>query len=171
MIPPSPNFGSRLTKLAVHEISAAVAAFDILLPSHGTDAAPPNLEPAAVNSAAHHASAPGRVLFNSHAEPAAFRALRAPESIRATGAQASYTVDTLHRLRALLPSALLLASAGCSFAPDVATVPNATVAGTHVEVDADRFDTFRVLSVDGVPVLPVRTTRMAGMAVASRPTA
>lgn len=59
------------------------------------------------------------------------------------------------RLRALLPSALLLASAGCSFAPDVATVPNATVAGTHVEVDADRFDTFRVLSVDGVPVLPV----------------
>jgi nicotinate-nucleotide adenylyltransferase len=29
--------------------------------------------------------------------------LEAPESIRATGAQASYTVDTLHRLRDLLP--------------------------------------------------------------------
>ena len=54
----------------------------------------------------------------------------------------------------LLPSALL-ALAGCASLPDVASVPHATVDGTHVEVDDDRFDTFRVLEIDGRNALPI----------------
>ena len=59
------------------------------------------------------------------------------------------------RLTALLLPATLLALAGCATAPDLATLPHATVAGTHVVVDDDRYDTFRTLSVDGHQVLPI----------------
>lgn len=57
------------------------------------------------------------------------------------------------RPTALLLPTILLALAGCA-APDLATLPHATVSGTHVALDVDRFDTFRVLGIDGTPVLP-----------------
>lgn len=59
------------------------------------------------------------------------------------------------RLLALTPIAAAFAAlAGCQALPDPATLPHATVVGTHVDVDGDRFDTFRVLRVDGDLVLP-----------------
>ncbi len=105
MIPPSPNFGSRLTKLAVHEISSVVSAFDVILPAPSSqvassvsdiDASPFDQDDTAPNALHSHSEAkasgaaaagpafvPGRVLFNSRADPADFCRLRAPESIRA----------------------------------------------------------------------------------------
>lgn len=59
------------------------------------------------------------------------------------------------RLAALTIPTLLLALAGCQSTPDLATLPHATLAGTHVEVDKDRTDTFRALAIDGREVLPV----------------
>jgi len=52
---------------------------------------------------------------------------------------------------------VLLALAGCaSFGPppDVSALPHATVVDSHVEVDSDRTDTFRVTEIDGHDVLP-----------------
>jgi hypothetical protein len=54
-----------------------------------------------------------------------------------------------------LPFAVL-ALAGCqstSLAPDVATIPHATLASSHVDVDVDRTDVFRLLEVDGRDVI------------------
>ena len=64
------------------------------------------------------------------------------------------------RLAAPMISLLALASAlaGCQAlapAPDLATLPHATVAGTHVDVNGDRVDSFRVLEIDGRSVLPI----------------
>jgi hypothetical protein len=59
------------------------------------------------------------------------------------------------RLAALTMPTLMLALAACQSTPDLATLPHATVAGTHVDVDGDRFDTFRALTVDGRNVLPI----------------
>jgi hypothetical protein len=58
------------------------------------------------------------------------------------------------RLAALTISTLVAALAGCQATPDLAALPHATVAGTHVDVDGDRVDTFRVLAIDGRNVLP-----------------
>jgi len=52
---------------------------------------------------------------------------------------------------------LLAALAGCQAVapePDPATLPHATIVGTHVDA-AQRVDTFRILAIDGRPVLPV----------------
>jgi hypothetical protein len=60
------------------------------------------------------------------------------------------------RLAALSIPLLTLALAGCqAFAPepDVATLPHASVAGTHVDVSDDRIDTFRALEINGHQVL------------------
>ena len=59
------------------------------------------------------------------------------------------------RLAALSIPLLVLALAGCQSTPDLATVPHATIVGTHIDVDGDRFDTFRVNAIDGHDVLPV----------------
>ena len=62
------------------------------------------------------------------------------------------------RLAALSFPLLTLALAGCqAFAPepDVATLPHAAVQGTHLDVDNDRVDTFRVLTINGRNVLPI----------------
>jgi hypothetical protein len=51
---------------------------------------------------------------------------------------------------------LALALAGCqAFAPppDVAAGPHTSLASTHVDVDNDRTDVFRVLEIDGRPVI------------------
>jgi hypothetical protein len=58
------------------------------------------------------------------------------------------------RLSALTIPTLVLALAGCA-TPDLATLPHATLAGTHIDVDGDRVDTFRVLTVAGRDVVPV----------------
>jgi hypothetical protein len=58
------------------------------------------------------------------------------------------------RLVALTISTLALALAGCQATPDLATLPHATLAGTHVNLEGDRIDTFRALSIDGRNVLP-----------------
>jgi hypothetical protein len=53
---------------------------------------------------------------------------------------------------------LSLALAACqAFAPppDVATLPHATLTGSHVDVDGDRVDTFRATEIDGRNVLPL----------------
>ena len=60
------------------------------------------------------------------------------------------------RLAALSIPLLLATLAGCQAfapAPDPATLPHATIVGTHVDAD-QRVDTFRVLKVDGHVVLP-----------------
>jgi hypothetical protein len=60
------------------------------------------------------------------------------------------------RLAALPIPLLTLALAGCqAFAPepDVATLPHATVSGTHIDVSDDRVDTFRALEINGHRVL------------------
>lgn len=57
-------------------------------------------------------------------------------------------------MRLIAPTLLALGLAGCTALPDLATLPHATVVGTHVNVDGDRYDTFRVLSIDGMPALP-----------------
>ena len=59
------------------------------------------------------------------------------------------------RLAALTISMLVLALAGCQATPDLATLPHATLVGTHVDVDADRVDTFRALAINGHDVLPI----------------
>ena len=59
------------------------------------------------------------------------------------------------RLAALTISTLILALAGCQSTPDLATLPHATLAGTHVDVDGDRVDTFQAVSIDGRNVLPI----------------
>ena len=59
------------------------------------------------------------------------------------------------RLAALTISMLALALAGCQTGPDLATLPHATLAGTHVDVDGDRVDTFRAVAIDGHNVLPL----------------
>ena len=59
------------------------------------------------------------------------------------------------RLVALTISTLALALAGCQATPDLATLPHATLVGTHLDVDGDRVDTFRVLAIDGLSVLPI----------------
>ena len=58
------------------------------------------------------------------------------------------------RLAALTIPTLVLALAGCQATPDLATLPHATLVGTHVDVDADRVDTFRALAINGHNVLP-----------------
>ncbi|MFL6700471.1 MAG: hypothetical protein ACJ8GJ_25155 [Vitreoscilla sp.] len=58
------------------------------------------------------------------------------------------------RLAALTIPTLLLGLAGCQAVPDLATLPHATLTGTHAAVDGDRIDTFRVLTIDGRNVLP-----------------
>ena len=59
------------------------------------------------------------------------------------------------RLAALSIPLLTLALAGCGTPlPDVATMPHADLAGTHVAVNDDRIDTFRVLTIAGTRVLP-----------------
>ena len=58
------------------------------------------------------------------------------------------------RLAALTIPTLVLAFAGCQAVPDLATLPHATLAGTHIAVDGDRIDTFRALTIDGRNVLP-----------------
>ncbi|MEO5687028.1 MAG: hypothetical protein ABIR54_06660 [Burkholderiaceae bacterium] len=60
------------------------------------------------------------------------------------------------RLPALSFSLFALALAGCAGVaalPDVATVPHARLASSHVDVDNDRTDVFRVLSIDGHDVI------------------
>jgi hypothetical protein len=60
------------------------------------------------------------------------------------------------RPAALSLSFIALAFAGCqtpSLAPDPATVPHARLASSHVDVDADRTDVFRLLEVDGRDVI------------------
>ena len=59
------------------------------------------------------------------------------------------------RLAALTIPALILALAGCQATPDLATLPHATLAGTHVDAGGDRIDTFRTLSINGHNVLPI----------------
>lgn len=59
------------------------------------------------------------------------------------------------RLAALTISTLMLALAGCQSTPDPATLPHATLVGTHVDVDGDRIDTFRALAIGGRNVLPI----------------
>lgn len=62
------------------------------------------------------------------------------------------------RFAALSISLLTLALAGCqAFAPqpDVATLPHASVAGTHIDVSDDRIDTFRAIEIDGHQVLEI----------------
>lgn len=59
------------------------------------------------------------------------------------------------RLAALTIPTLLLALAGCQSTPDLASLPHATLVGTHVDVDGDRFDTFRALAIGGRNVLPI----------------
>ncbi|MCK9684133.1 hypothetical protein [Scleromatobacter humisilvae] len=59
------------------------------------------------------------------------------------------------RLAALTIPPLILALAACQSTPDLATLPHATLAGTHVDVDSDRVDTFQVVSIDGRNVLPI----------------
>jgi hypothetical protein len=61
------------------------------------------------------------------------------------------------RLALFSVPALAAVLAGCAaFAPepDLANLPHATVAGTHVEVDGERVDTFRAIEIDGRRVLP-----------------
>ena len=56
------------------------------------------------------------------------------------------------RLAVLSIPLLTLALAGCAaFAPlpDIAAMPHATLTNSHVDVDSDRTDTFRVLEIDG----------------------
>jgi len=55
-----------------------------------------------------------------------------------------------------LSIAAALALAGCQsspLAPDVATIPHAKLVSSHVDVDADRTDIFRLLEVDGRDVI------------------
>jgi len=58
------------------------------------------------------------------------------------------------RLAALTIPTLLLALAGCQSPPDLATLPHATLVGSHLAALDDRTDTFRALTVDGLNVLP-----------------
>lgn len=61
------------------------------------------------------------------------------------------------RLAALTIATFTLALAGCqAFAPepDLSTLPHATITGSHVDVNGDRIDTFRVLEIDRRNVLP-----------------
>ena len=56
------------------------------------------------------------------------------------------------RLAILSFPLLTLALAGCqgvALAPDLKTQPHATLASSHVDVDNDRTDVFRVLEIDG----------------------
>ena len=59
------------------------------------------------------------------------------------------------RLAALTISLIAAALAGCQSTaqPDVATMPHAAVTDSHIDVNSDRTDTFRVLEVDGRSVL------------------
>ena len=52
-------------------------------------------------------------------------------------------------------SLVTLALAGCQtpVGPDPATVPHAALASSHVDVDSDRTDVFRLLEVDGRDVI------------------
>jgi len=59
------------------------------------------------------------------------------------------------RLAALTTTTLVLALAACQATPDLATLPHATLAGTHVDIDGDRIDTFRALAINGRNVLPI----------------
>jgi hypothetical protein len=60
------------------------------------------------------------------------------------------------RPAALSLSLIALAFAGCQTtppAPDPATVPHAKIASSHVDVDGDRTDVFRLLEVEGRDVI------------------
>jgi hypothetical protein len=59
------------------------------------------------------------------------------------------------RFAVLTIPTLLLALAACQSTPDLATLPHATLVGSHVAAEGDRTDTFRALSVDGRNVLPI----------------
>jgi hypothetical protein len=59
------------------------------------------------------------------------------------------------RLVAPTISTLVLALAGCQATPDLATLPHATLVGTHIDVDGDRVDTFRAIAINGHDVLPI----------------
>jgi hypothetical protein len=57
------------------------------------------------------------------------------------------------RLALLSIPLLSLALAACQALPDVAALPHATLAGSHIDVDGDRVDTFRAIEIDGRSVL------------------
>jgi len=59
------------------------------------------------------------------------------------------------RLAALSLPLLSLALAACQALPDVATLPHATLAASHVDGDGDRVDIFRATEIDGRGVLPL----------------
>jgi len=59
------------------------------------------------------------------------------------------------RLAALTLCTAMLALAGCQSTADLASLPHATLVGTHIEVDRDRTDTFRALAINGRNVLPI----------------
>ena len=59
------------------------------------------------------------------------------------------------RLAVLTIPMLVLGLAGCQSTPDPATLPHATLTGTHVDVDGDRIDTFRTIAINGHDVLPI----------------
>jgi hypothetical protein len=60
------------------------------------------------------------------------------------------------RLTALSFSLFTLALAGCAAVatqPDVATIPHARLSSSHIDVNNDRTDIFRVLAIDGRDVI------------------
>lgn len=61
------------------------------------------------------------------------------------------------RLSALTTCAAALLLAGCQAfepVPDPATLPHATIVGSHLDNGSGRIDTFRVLEINGHPALP-----------------
>jgi len=46
-------------------------------------------------------------------------------------------------------SVLGFGAAGCQAVPDLAAQPHPTLAGTHLDVDGDRYDNFHVRKIDG----------------------
>ena len=63
----------------------------------------------------------------------------------------------MRRLAFLSIPLCTLALAGCQGfgpAPDVSALPHASITGTHLAFDADRTDSFRVLTIDGHNVQP-----------------
>jgi hypothetical protein len=59
------------------------------------------------------------------------------------------------RLAALTISLLAAALAACQSAPDLADLPHATLADTHIDREGDQIDTFRAITINGRDVLPI----------------
>jgi hypothetical protein len=73
------------------------------------------------------------------------------------------------RLAAL--SIPLLALAGCQAfapAPDLAAIPHTSLTSTHVDVDSDRTDIFRVLEIDGREVIDRTDLSVKGVEIDHR---